>query len=158
MFIILILFGGKIKLQYPTPTPQMCLVSVSPDIITTSSWRAGQDLILKELGMHPSFQTKVKAKASTASQGQGEGHEDEAGTHSRGRSPDGAEAAARDDGTRAARNLTSEDLMVNEVVAKSKSLSEDTRHMLQELQVGRFTGGNCRGIWDLQRYVRSCVL
>ena len=96
-----------------------------------------------------SAQARVKAKTSAPPQGQGEGqHDDSAGSvdaHSRGRSPDGAEAAARNDGlgsgsgSRGARvggNINTDDPLVNEVVAKSKTLSEDTRHMLQELQLG----------------------
>ncbi|RUS69805.1 hypothetical protein EGW08_022432, partial [Elysia chlorotica] len=103
------------------------------NIITTSSWRAGQDLILKELGMAP-IQAKVKVKTSSPSQGHGEGQENEVG-----RSPDGAEASET---ARIVGNLTpSDDPLVNEVVAKSKSLSEDTRHMLQELQLGNNKDG-----------------
>ncbi|GFN76393.1 centrosome-associated protein 350 [Plakobranchus ocellatus] len=96
------------------------------NIITTSSWRAGQDLIMKELGMPP---TLGKAKAKSSPQGQGEGHD-------RGSLPDGAEAAGGDTPGSRAGTASIEDPLVNEVVAKSRTLSEDTRHMLQELHLG----------------------
>ncbi|GFR60073.1 centrosome-associated protein 350 [Elysia marginata] len=107
------------------------------NIITTSSWRAGQDLILKELGMLQS-QGKVKAKASASSQGQNEGQNDDAGgAEVGGTAGDGEMGSGSEPGeARAVGNLGSDDPLVNEVVAKSKTLSEDTRHMLKELQLG----------------------
>lgn len=101
------------------------------DIITTSSWRAGQELVMKELGMAPKVRTK-------SSQGQGDEHE----THNKtsteprqNRQPDGAEAAntthivsAGDD------NCNSNETV--EPVVNSRVLSEEAKTMLNDLQLG----------------------
>ncbi|XP_059175915.1 centrosome-associated protein 350-like [Physella acuta] len=101
------------------------------NIITTSSWRAGQELVMKELGMVP----KVRPKSSQNQGDEQETHNKASTEPRQNRQPDGAEAAntthivSAGDG-----NCNSNEM--GEPVVNSRVLSEDAKNMLNDLQLG----------------------
>ncbi|XP_012936215.1 centrosome-associated protein 350 [Aplysia californica] len=115
--------------------------SGAKNVITTSSWRAGQELVMKELGM--ALKAKAKSMPSSGTAAAATGEEPAAPSRDaalaevrrEGRQPDGAEST-NPDAAKASAGARPRDPETEAVVANARALSEDARNMLSELKLG----------------------